>query len=132
LSVITDGILFYGIPYDDDTELPRIEDEVGDDLEFDDHYLIKVGFDINKRDATYYERRSEALSKCPCEVGIYCSFDYPMYYVATESYHVSRGYAKEIPAVITDPAWDKQIEDYCRLMGFPLRKPGWFLVSLWG
>jgi hypothetical protein len=136
MGVSTDGILFFGIAYEEDEiDLEAMTEAAGMDTEefddgFADLYLFKIGAPVDD-----YDARIELSNAAVCEVGTYCSYDYPMYFACVKKglYRVNRGYAAEIPDGIRAEAdWAEQLKAFCALMGLPYRKPKWLLVSLWG
>lgn len=148
MSVSTDGILFFGIAYDEDFDVSRIAEDNGmssRDFDFENLLESKLGIEPPKEEFSkdqlesvwrpYWARARELKDKYPCQVGIYRSGDYPLYFVYVKSgyYCVNRGYAKEIPSDITpSPEWADQIRSFCNLMGLPFKQPQWLLVSFWG
>ena len=89
---------------------------------------------LEPRNQEYWTKKRELIKACPVQIGTYCSCDFPMRYVSVKegTYKVRRGFTCEIPNGLTaKPEWDKQIEDFCKLMDIPYSKPKWLLVSLW-
>jgi hypothetical protein len=142
----TDGILFYGIAYDDDLELPwEAEEFEGEELDWEDWYAVQAGVErptipyeeSEKVHEIYWDQKRNALEDQPIEIGTHCSCEYPMVYIAPKAINLSasRGYPLELDLVNLQsrvtPEVDAQIKTFCELMGLPYSKPKWWLASLW-
>lgn len=148
MGVSTDGILFYGIAYGEDLDVSELAEHHGIayedfDFDFETLYADKMGvksptgdYDLDPEVfKKYWADKREINKKSGCEIGTYCSGDYPMYYLAIKDghYSVSRGSETEIPDGLTaKPEWKQQLELYCAFMGLPFKEPKWLLVSYWG
>ena len=148
----TDGILFYGIAYGEDLQMDELATfhglgEDGFDGDFDLLYANKMGVTgpteeytrndkaIQDKYSAYWDAKREICKQGGCEVGTYCSSDYPMYYVCVKAgqYAVSRGSETEVPnGLHFEPHWNEMLQKYCELMGLPYSEPKWLLVSYWG
>lgn len=133
MSISSDGILFYGFLIDEDKqeELERLfdYDETGIE-EPEEYYAMKV---LNKGKVSY-EEYSELDKKEPCEIGMHCSYDYPMYYVGIKESELRawRGYPKKIESFDINKKWNQQIKDFCKIMGIEYQEPDWYLASMYG
>jgi len=84
----------------------------------------------------YWTAKRKLLAECPVEIGGHCSDECVMPYVAIKQsvQRASRGYPQK--AVTDHPEsidWDRQIKDFCDLMGIGTdTPPQWWLVSWWG
>lgn len=147
MSVSTDGILFWGIAYGDQLNADAIAEECGidkQDFTFEDLYAARMGFPRPNVEYTteskplfneYWDQRRELVKACTCEVEMYCSLEYTMWFacIKTSKYHVYRGYETEIPnGLASQPEWMQELKDFCELMGLEYRDPKWLLVSYWG
>lgn len=133
MGVSTDGILFYGIGLGEDSLDEYRENWTHE--EWDEEFYKRAGSLLYPAEG-YYEAQQEARKKWGVEIGIHCSYDYSMYYIALISHNhsASRGYPEEItPEMIAVPAdADEKIRAFCELMGIPFEQPKWYLASLWG
>lgn len=149
----TDGILFYGIAYGEELDMDEIskfhghDPDVGFDGDFETLYADKMGVvspteeysrddkAVQDKYVAYWNAKREINKQGGCEVGTYCSSDYPMYYACVKAghYSVSRGDETEIPnGLHFEPNWNQQLQDFCTLMGLPYKEPKWLMVSYWG
>ena len=161
MGVSTDAILFYGIQYDDgesiisDENNEEYENRLKDDWEdvvteklgivdtsglFDakGEYAVSEGEERRKREAKwneYIDRKHGALEKLKAEIGVHCSYDYPMYYLASKKSMriANRGNPIELGGDVTAMIeWDAEIKEFCDKFGLKFKKPQWILCSLWG
>lgn len=106
MGVSTDGMLFYGIHFEEDFTFDDEDDFYGD----------------------------EDAKRLAIEPGYHCSADYPMYYLAIKESELRawRGSPKEVNSLEVGDNWDKRIQDFCALKGIePQSECRWWLVSLW-
>jgi hypothetical protein len=161
MGISSDGILFYGIPFDDGTEMPW---ESGDSYQDCEDWLAEVFCGIAHPSAPYPEVREvwdgkrhkperaltaaeeqakktyqeywrakhKAVAGLPFEFRIHCSFDYPMHYITVKQYTNSRGYATEIESWELPDNADEILRDVCEKAELPFSQPKWWLVSLYG
>ena len=157
MGISSDAILFYGFSaINDDGEI--IEDIgwseiLGLDNEDDDwegFYATKMGlkklqlkwsneeYDSNEEYRNiwkkHWEEEREIMDKCPVDIGIYCSYEYPMYYIHIKESRVlvCRGDATEIKRLDVKPNWSKELEEFCKILNIKIGKVGWWLVSNYG
>lgn len=139
MGTSTDGIVFYGFPVEEgEATHQRIwelcgeydEDDDTDVLEPDEVVAKLYGWDETK---LKYSFQWEKEHPSPVTIGMHCSCDYKMYYIAIKESEVTanRGYAKEFTPV-TQPGWDDTLRDFCDRAGIqPPEKFGWYVVSMW-
>lgn len=152
MSISSDGILFYGILWDDyrsdlEPPLPWCDpDDEDNDTDMEDWlwglWDLPDTSDTSQpgwRDEyrAIKEKRRQAMTDrfgAVIKEGLYCSYDYPMPYIAIESSEtrVVRGYSKQITSLDVKPEWDAALAKIAEMTGYPDKKPGWFLVSLYG
>jgi hypothetical protein len=143
MGVSTDAILFYGFPFGDEgEEFPWHKDQYDND--WVQYYAEKIGIPIPTEEyseetkkifSEFWNKRNKAVEECECEIGIYCSYDYPMLYAAIQRFTVTtwRGDCNEVNT--NRPVWPKEIDklrDFCKLMGIEFQEPKWYMVRLWG
>lgn len=111
MGVSTDGILFYGIHFNEEWA-PDNDDWFWKDPDLED---LQLDFDRH------------------------CSGDYPMFYIAVRESHLTahRGYPQRITSpdvgIKTHPGWDERVLEFCKRKNIePQSECGWWLVSLWG
>ncbi len=136
MGVSTDAILAYGYNLNDDIE---IDDKVeGYDIVYNmtDRLLASiVGFtDVwTSEDTTYWDRKRAAQKLLGLEIITHCSFEDPLYFLATTSTWASRGYPERIESLDIDPTWDDKLTKALEILGIePKEKFGWHLFSVWG
>ena len=159
MSVSSDGIIAYGIHFDEEQieNLPWLGDDGDTDIEdwwIDVVHGYKPPFEIFNKDGDYIggvkppqsrideyfnHRRSftDALPKLPVEMVIHCSYECPMYIMAIPEtkMEVWRGYPKPIPDgfIHRNPEWDNILIGFCKKYGIEMPdKPAWWLTSLYG
>lgn len=116
MGISSDGILFYGIliPEDDESVYDEDDERLGPIIE----ELRTAGFDL----------------------GIHCSYDYPMYYLAPSSLVVraSRGYPKdvrdfhEVAFEARSAGINQMLKRQADKYGFPWSEPRTYLASVMG
>ena len=134
MGTSTNGILFYGFPVNEDDKNQEIlsgADEHGDynDDEFDLDVLWAEKFGLDPKNHGEIWKHQQHY---PVKIGFHCSDSYPMHYVAVRKSEVvsNRGYPKRVKALEVDPAWDKQIKDFCTKFGLkPPKEFGWWVAS---
>jgi len=140
MGVSTNAILFYGIAYDDDVEMPW-EDEIMDPEDFYARArgakIPTVEYEMDKRaHERFWDERRKLMRASGVEIGRHCSDRYPMLYLATRETEITayRGFPKTVdPKGLVPPKdADKKLKDFCETMGLPYRQPEWTLVSYWG
>ncbi len=116
------------------------EDEDNENLTADERYLDMIGFKSDKStDDNYWEERKVILANCPITIGYYgysdggtCTF------LAVKQSHSSvSDYGGSLISqgqIFTDPKWNTEIKDYCKLMGIDISKftIGWNLTCSYG
>lgn len=156
MGVSTNGVICYGIQFDEDTEFPWNDDKYEGDI--DSWWLHSVvefkpsleiyGEDGNYIDgkvpsdevinAYYAERRAaENANPLPIELVNYCSANAPMYIVAVPSTikRALRGYPTWFePTALTVTDEEKAaLIAFCEAHGIvTLEEPMWWLSSYWG
>ncbi len=127
MGISTDAILFYGVSFEE-------VDLGSDDLDMETFYLKNLG--IERKDDEDYnlwnKRKDEALDGII--FGQHCSYDYPIYYIATKEFSASRGYEVDInlDSLVIDPQWNEKIEKVCKVLGLEQKKSDWKLASFLG
>lgn len=143
MSQSTDAILFYGYcwtdespPWVDPSDYEAEDEDAGDNKE---RYLRLAGFDEKyDGDASYFDRKREALAKATCEVVRHCSDGCTMYGVAVFGSRMTarRGIPQTIDpaALVPKPEWAEMLRAYCDHMKINVgeQEPAWYLVSWWG
>lgn len=140
MGISSDGILFFGIDLgvDEDMESPWNDGDWEDIYyekmreKFPGKYPEKNYIDKDKSKAFFVAKKE--LEDNGCIIGIHCSFEYSMLYVAvTESVvNAHRGYPEEVKSFEVKPDWIQKIKDFCELMDIKYEEPKWILTSLYG
>lgn len=118
MGISTDAILFYGFP------LGLDEGEIPEEWEAD---WLSVDGDAE----AFLKERGYSGG---VEIGIHCSYDYPIYYAAAKETVARRGRVMAIAdhdLEDTSKA-DKELDAFCKALGLPNQQYGWFLVSRMG
>lgn len=150
----TDALLVFGIPLEEETELPWQKDGHED---IDDWWLVATGFKAtdcpfdadgeylpgvgrgHPREVAYYEERSQwrATHPLPIEIQVHCHYDCPMYIVSVEGAELCahRGHPKRLDTLPATPPDPERILRFIREYiepEFPETTPAWWLCSMWG
>jgi hypothetical protein len=152
MGVSTDAILFFGVVLPDSES----EDFVPDPWEGGPHDgweealaatqgvlppTVPFSDETRAEYKAYWERKSTVVGAFGCTVGIHCSDDYPMQYVALKHREITanRGYAQAIdPANLAVLDRDREkVELFLETIGYTREqfarwRIGWWLVSYWG
>jgi hypothetical protein len=113
MGVSTDGILFYGIPVEEDSDVhERINDK-------------------DTSEGTIARLRNYGESDMGISIGTHCSGEYPMYYIYACDQTASRGSAVEVDFEVKS-SWDRNLRAFCKKHNVPWEQPKWWLVSYWG
>lgn len=142
MGVSSDGLLIFGFPLGEEGEnpMPTIfnEEECDGDYDFSDFILKEAGipeWEENGPD-DYWQKIRDAEAECPVSLELYCSYDYPMYFLAVGGHKLSvlRGYTKEVTeAILSVP--NEEIEKakaWCENHKVEWQEPKWFLASMYG
>jgi hypothetical protein len=142
MGVSSDAILFYGICFNDETPECFEEDYNDWESDWENKYGPKQPEDKGDYKGPEWDKWREEKKEfegngIAMEVGIYCSYDYPMYFVAPQAhtYTVYRGDFEEItPEMIAAPRADQiaALKEFCELHNIPYSEPKWFMVSRMG
>lgn len=155
MGVSTDGQICYGVMFDEDFEFPWLceefsgdEDEwwlVASGYKYDGPELFKDGWYIEGLNQDSPEVRAYFASRAtwreahpmPVRTVNYCSYEYPMYIIATPSSfkRALRGYAEKFAPSELVPNSDEveALIKFCReYLGIEDAQPEWYLSSLWG
>jgi hypothetical protein len=131
MGTATNAILFYGYCWEDEASWPWDVDDSSD--EDDEEYSWHERYARMK--GLTDEAARPFIAKEPCTVETHCSGECPMPYVAIKASTTLawRGHPQEIRALRTDPAWNKQLAAFCKLLDINIKgkKAAWWLVSDW-
>ena len=163
MGVSTNGIVFYGFLINEDEDeafeqfaplfnriTGRSDEDADEDADEDEGVYVDV--DVDEIVAKLYGWDGENPQYCfewenehpsPITIGMHCSHEYPMYYVAIKASEVTayRGHPKSLNEVLSiqpklgEPTWNDLLCDFCERAGItppPSDKFGWFVVSMWG
>jgi hypothetical protein len=124
--------IFYGIVFDESSNLPQECDAIFD-IEWGGIYLHKCGLVIP---SSFLDAISEAKSKSSCYIGKHGYHESPCYYIATVASHIYNDWdaPTQLPQTLNfknTPIMDAQLLEFCKVMGIPeaLVMPKWYLVS---
>jgi hypothetical protein len=133
MSVSTDANLYYGIQLEEGINLPWADIDY-----WEDFYIKKMGYEHSgpsKEFIKFWNIKNCLLNEQPCAISSHCSCEYPMYYIYIKEseLYASRGYPCEIPEghLYTKAVWNRQLEEFCKIMELPYSKPSWWLSSMW-
>lgn len=132
MGVSTDGILAFGVDFDEDApDIFKVDGEV----DFESAITKMAGYPSFEEDPdNYFDNQKKALSLVPVELVMYCSYDCPMYILAVkgESYTAYRGGVVEIDQFEVDEDKIISARRWCIEHGIAWENPRWLLNSLWG
>src|SRR5215217_6023399 len=151
MGISTDGILFYGYHLPEGAEVPWDNEEhpLYEHLEdqWDKWFAYKRGLEIRYGESSYsWDAICSLEESLPVEIGIHCSDQVPMYYIAVKGSVVtaSRGYPENVDRMVVrsvtheNSGWDKAIKDFVKEFEIPppgvdeASEIGWWLASYWG
>lgn len=135
MGVSTDGILVFGIDFDE--EFPLYEGRE-DDLDLDEIILRSANIDRAYYDDydSYAKNADAELDRAGVELIYHCLESDPMYILAVRGavIHARRGYPEEIKPedlIVTEKQMQK-LKDFCDKYKLECSEPKWFLCSMWG
>ena len=82
----------------------------------------------------YYEDIKKIKENCPLELIWFCSYEYPMYFIALKGTKIqaNRGYT-ELASMRNISAEDMdKLKDFCKKYSIDFKEPNWFLFSMNG
>lgn len=130
MGVSSDGILVFGIPYEEDTFPEFLEEFDGD---FEAYLEAESGLPKWGEEGHSFKAQWAYRDDCPADVVSHCSYDYPMYILAvrgTEKRN-SRGEVVGIESLDVDPERLVAFTAWCAARGIT-DVPRWCLVSMYG
>jgi len=133
MGISSDGIVAFGFVLvdEEDGELPPSltaymakDDEDGFDL-----YNF-IAHETGTTDADW-DAREKAREAFPIEIVSFCSYDYPMYFLAARGtvHSCRRGEATEF--VPTTPNY-AALKEFCDKYGIEWKQPAWHVMSMYG
>lgn len=134
MGVATNGVLFYGYCWDEETDMPWTigdEDPPEESEDWEQRYVLAI---CNGKAPKDFKERHKLLQKTPCIVDIHCAGTCPMPMVAVRASMITthRGDMKEVKSLDVGKTWDADLATFCELMGIkPNGKPRWWLVAYW-
>jgi hypothetical protein len=137
MGVSTDGILAFGIAYDEDCEFFSQDDFDLEDMLAEEAGLREPDHEDYKRQdwKDYWEAKRATAEGAAISHVVHCSYDYPMHILAVRrlSFSARRGYPVEIDMTLqpTDDERDA-LKNFCEKHGLEWSEPKWLLASLWG
>lgn len=137
MGVSTDGILVFGIAYDEG-ELPEFlsawADERGEeDPDFDEYLDSISGLPQYGEEGHDFTKSREWREAQPVEMVHHCSYDYPMYILAVRGTKTTawRGHPQVITSLDVSGAKIAAFAAWCAERGVK-GEPRWILCSMWG
>ena len=155
MGISSDGQICYGISFDEDYEFPWNGEWDGEADDIDSWWLFEVckyknpfelfdddgewigGIEATKeqRDAYFAPRRAfKKAHPLPVELVWHCSYEYPMYILATPGsvLTASRGYPKAIESLEARPSEVAALMAFCKEYNLEGDGPKWWLSSMCG
>jgi len=129
----TNGILVYGIAFEDEDELPEslsfLEEFDGD---FDEYLESLAGLPKWGEPGHSFEAVRAHRETCPADLVMHCSGDFPMYILAVRGTEITahRGHAVEITSLDVPVAKVAAFKQWCAERGIE-GEPKWYLCSMW-
>ena len=134
MGVSTDAIICFGIECGDPDE--QEEPAFLDGFEDFDDYLDSLS-DLPQwgEEGHSFEEQRAAREKCPADMVMHCSYEYPMYILTVRGTETkaSRGYPAELDAAFPEVSEDKiqAFKEWAAERGIE-GEPKWLLCSMWG
>lgn len=132
MGVSSDGMLYFGFQVGGEDEAPEWLENT-EDRDFDTFLIERAGMSYG---GTPYDERKKVIDSCPADLGLFCSYDYPMYVLMVRGakHRVSRGHLKEIGAaeLAVDQAKIDAFKEWCETNGIEWQEPKWLLCSMYG
>lgn len=131
------AILFWGIVFTDDDEIPRdFADDVYEALDADQKRDVPEpsGDDYKSGEWAAWRERRDAWERGQCDLGRCGSCDDASYFARPNAAEikVDWGDATEIKSLEVDPTWEPKLRTFCERFGLPWREPRWWLVAYYG
>jgi len=126
MGMSTDGILFWGITFEEG-ECPWDNETFDYDRDEWERYACqRLGF---KDKSELYDVEDEV----GVTLGIHCSYDYPMYYLAVKDSEqtANRGYPVDAKFEV-GADWQEKMKEFCEALDIPVTNPRWILASRMG
>jgi len=144
MTISSDGILFFGIELGDDYDNEWPWEQVGDEEEWEAFVAEKLG--VKKPDvpyegneavhSAYWDAKRDIIKPLDCEIGLHCSYDHGMLYVALKSKNLTA--SRGSPQVVTEDFMKitsediQKLKEFCKLAEIEWQEPKWYLTSLYG
>lgn len=150
MGVSNNAILAFGFALGDECERPQCLNVEGDEDDtyetFDDMVLAKSGLqepegkqEYKSKDNSpewkhYYQKANEIMAACPVEIVWYCSYDYPMYFIALKGTEQKayRGYAEKVTMREIKPEEIAAFKSFCEEYEIEWEEPAWSIFSMNG
>lgn len=134
MSISSDGILVFGVELGLEDETPEW---MGDFTDFSDYILDSTGLPRYGMPGYHIASLQEVIHKCPVELIMHCSYDYPMYILAVNHQKANawRGTPVELGHTIESPTGEQiaTFKAWCAERDIELEKePQWLLCSMYG
>lgn len=132
MGTSTNAILVYGFEVGDEDETPEFLEEFEGD--FDEFLNDLSGLPKYGEKGHSFSDQSAYRDKCPADLTIHCSYDYPMYILAVRGTEIiaRRGYSKTIPNLDVSETDIAAFKAWCEVNNIEYQEPRWLLVSMWG
>lgn len=130
MGVSTDGILVYGIAFEEEEVPDFLEPFDGD---FDDYLGSISGLPQYGEPGHSFDDHRKFRDACPVDVVTHCSYDYPMYIIAVRGTELrnKRGYVAEVESLAVDEEKFAAFKAWCADRSIE-GEPKWLLCSMWG
>lgn len=147
MGVSTDAILAFGFDLGDSEDMPIAERfgavaEDGESFDFEEWLAVKAGAVYplghsgidSEAYKTYSARRDAAISACPVDLVMHCSYDYPMYFLALRGSKTKawRGYPQVVATPRPMPEQIEAMKSFCADHRIEWQEPNWHIFSMWG
>lgn len=138
MGISTDGILVYGIAYEDEGELPEFlvdwaEENDTDPGDFDDYLDSISGLPNYGEPGHDFSAQRAWRETCPVDLVRHCSYECPMYILAVRGTEITarRGYPQVINTLDVSGYKIDAFNAWCKERGI-VGEPKWYLCSMWG
>jgi hypothetical protein len=134
VGISSDGLIAFGIDLGEEG-LSFLEDF---DNDFDEYvsgqYPVEAPEGYGEEYNEWFEGYKKFADAYPVDLVMYCSYEYPMYFLAVRGTYqsVSRGYCEEFknPTVTTKQI--KALENFCKGHDIEFKEPKWCIMSMFG
>lgn len=149
MGMSPDAMVFYGIAYTDEDELPedisdkayeyeQAEEDKACPQPYPEYDRKRADPNVDPEYAKVWEKWRSVLDKgkrgrCEFRDRGHCDYSMPFVYVTASFLKVEWTEVAEVDTGEDGGGkWNEQLKDYCKVLGLPFRQPKWLLAAYYG